>query len=44
MKAMNKVEEMVLAAVREGKPVYGYMRDIWVDMTLRDMEERGETL
>ena len=38
MKAMNKMEEMVLEMVREGKPIHGLAREIWIEMTLREME------
>lgn len=39
MKAMNKVEEKVLEMLAEGKPVHGLMRDILIEMQLREMEK-----
>ena len=38
MKAMNKMEEMVLEMVKAGKPIKGLAREVWVEMTLREME------
>ena len=38
MKAMNKMEEMVLEMVKAGKPVKGWAREILIEMTLREME------
>lgn len=39
MKAMNKIEEKVLEMLAEGKPIHGLMRDILIEMQLREMEE-----
>ena len=39
MKAMNKVEEKVLEMLTAGKPVHGLMRDILIEMQLREMED-----
>lgn len=39
MKAMNKMEEMVLEMVKAGKPIHGFARDVLIDMQLREMEE-----
>lgn len=44
MIARNKVEEKALELMREGKPIHGLLRDILIDMQLREMEERGEQL
>ena len=38
MKAMNKMEEMVLEMVKAGKPIHGWAREVLVEMTLREME------
>ena len=42
MKAMNRMEEMVLEMVRAGEPIHGWAREILEEMTLREMEKRGE--
>lgn len=39
MKAMNKVEEKVLEMLAAGKPVHGLMRDILIEMQMREMEK-----
>lgn len=39
MKAMNKIEEKVLEMLAEGKPIHGLMRDILIEMQLRELEE-----
>lgn len=39
MKAMNKIEEQVLEILAAGKPIHGLMRDILIEMQLREMEE-----
>ena len=38
MKAMTKMEEMVLEMVKAGKPIHGWAREVLVEMTLREME------
>ena len=38
MKAMNKMEEMILEMVKAGKPVKGLAREVLIEMTLREME------
>lgn len=39
MKAMNKIEEKVLEMLAAGKPIHDLMRDILIEMQLREMEE-----
>lgn len=39
MKAMNKLEEKALEMLREGKTVTGPLREILIDMALREEEE-----
>ena len=41
MTAMNELERKVLEMVREGKPLHGMALEVWVEMTLREME-KGE--
>lgn len=41
MKAMNKIEEKVLEMLAAGKPVHGLMRDILIEMQLREMEKEN---
>lgn len=38
MKAMNKIEEMVLEMIREGKPLRGLAREIAIGMMLREQD------
>lgn len=38
MKAMNKIEEKVLEMLAVDKPIHGLMRDILIEMQLREME------
>lgn len=38
MKAMNKIEEKVLEMLTAGSPVHGLMRDILIEMQMREME------
>lgn len=40
MKAMNELERKVLQMVAEGKPLHGLAREVLVEMTLREMEEK----
>lgn len=39
MKALNNIEKKVLEMLVEGKPVHGLMRDILIEMQLREMEK-----
>jgi hypothetical protein len=39
MKALNNIEKKVLEMLAEGKPVHGLMRDILIEMQLREMEK-----
>lgn len=39
MKAMNKIEEKALEMLNAGKPIHGLMRDILIEMQLREMEK-----
>lgn len=41
MKAMNKMEEMVIEMIREGKPLHGLAREIAIEMALREKEEEA---
>lgn len=40
MKPMNKLEEKALEMLKQGKPIHGLLKDILVDMQLRDIETR----
>ena len=40
MKAMNEIEKKVLQMVADGKPLHGWAREVLVEMTLREMEEK----
>jgi len=42
LKPMNKTEEAVLEMVRAGKPIHGLAREILMEMTLRQMEEKAK--
>jgi len=42
MKATNKIEEKALAMLKAGKPVHGLLRDVLIDMMLREEEEKEE--
>ena len=39
MKAMNNIEKKVLEMLAEGKPVHGLMREILIEMQMRELEE-----
>jgi len=39
MKAMNDIEKKVLEMVAANKPLHGWMLDILMEMTLREMEQ-----
>lgn len=39
MKALNNIEKKALEMLAEGKPVHGLMRDILIEMQLREMEK-----
>lgn len=41
MKAMNKMEEKVLEMIAEGKALHGYAREIWIEMLLREEENKA---
>jgi hypothetical protein len=42
MKALNNIEKKVLEMLAEGKPIHGLMRDVLIEMQLREMEEKKE--
>jgi hypothetical protein len=42
MKPINKLEEKALEMFKQGKPIHGLLKDVLVDMQLRDMEETQE--
>ena len=42
MKVMNKIEEKALEMLAAGKPIHGLMRDVLIEMQLREMEEKKE--
>ena len=42
MKALNKVEEMVLEMYKNGESLHGLARDILIEMAMRDAEEEEE--
>lgn len=39
MKAMNNIEKKVLEMLAEDKPIHGLMRDILIEMQMRELEE-----
>lgn len=39
MKALNNIEKKALEMFAEGKPVHGLMRDILIEMQLREMKK-----
>lgn len=40
MKAMNEMEKKALEMLKAGKPIHGLLRDVLIDMQLREMEEK----
>lgn len=39
MKAKNEIEKIALEMFAAGKPVHGKLRDILIEMQLREMED-----
>lgn len=39
---MNELERQVVKMVKEGKPIHGFARDVLIDMTLREEENKRE--
>lgn len=39
MKALNNIEKKVLKMLAEGKPIHGLMRDILIEMQMRELEK-----
>lgn len=39
MKAMNEIEKIALETLAAGKPVHGKLREILIEMQLREMED-----
>lgn len=39
MKAKNEIEKIALEMLAAGKPVHGKLRDILIEMQLREMED-----
>lgn len=42
MKPMNKTEEIVLKMLSEGKTLRGWSREVWIEMTLREVEKTNK--
>ena len=39
MKAKNEIEKIALEMLATGKPVHGKLRDILIEMQMREMED-----
>ena len=44
MKAINELEKKALETLKAGKPVHGAMRDLLIDMALREAEEKNKKI
>ena len=42
MTARNEIEKIVLNMVRNGEKLHGWAKEVLEEITLREMEERGE--
>lgn len=40
MKAMNELEKKALEMLKAGKPIHGMLRDVLIEMQIREMEEK----
>jgi len=41
MKAMNELEARVLAMVEAGAPIHGLLREVLINMQLRELERKS---
>lgn len=42
MKARNELEKKVLEMVKNGEKLHGFAKEVLIEMTLREMEEKEE--